>query len=59
MKLFAKQNQNRTYYEIAFTLLLILNALLLVYFINKLNHLSSIALDTQAKTQTLLEQNPL
>lgn len=49
------QSKVKVYYEIGFSVLLIINALLLVYFILKLNQIESLARDTQAQAQEIIK----
>lgn len=51
-----KRKKLRVYYEVGFTILLLANALLLLYFIFKLNQIESLARDTQAQAQELLQR---
>jgi len=49
------QRKMKFYYEVAFSGLLILNAILLLYFIIRLNQIESLAKDTQAQAKEIFE----
>lgn len=52
--LLSKKQKLKSSYEIAFFVLLVLNALLLVYFILKLTQIESLARNTQIQAAQLL-----
>ena len=51
----AKNILRNKYYELAFSLILILNIFLLLYFIAKLTQIENLSRETQAQAQELLE----
>lgn len=49
-----KYTTNSKLYEIGFTFLLVVNVILLLYFILKINQLEDISQETQAQAQELI-----
>lgn len=48
------QKRVRIMYEVGFGILLLVNAVLLIYFILKLNQIESLARDTQAQAEEII-----